>query len=105
MMLLAVISEGSLARRKPPFLPLTVVTSPADQREENMCSRYFSDMSCLFAISERKTGFPSPWLRARSIMARRPYLPFVDTFMGRTLCFVGGSYRRVRGGCRIQSRE
>ena len=28
MMLLAVISEGALLRRKPPFLPLTVVTKP-----------------------------------------------------------------------------
>src|SRR5271157_2587656 len=80
-MALAVISEAGLLRRKPPFLPLTATISPFVFSVENICSRYFSEMPCLLAISERKTGFPSLWWAARSIIARRPYLPFVDTFI------------------------
>jgi hypothetical protein len=52
------ISSGFLVRIKPPFAPGILSINPAFFNCSIICSRYFSDIFCLLAISSTFTGSP-----------------------------------------------
>lgn len=73
-------SERSFVSLYPPPFPCTPSRSPFLTRTGSICSRYFSEMLCRFAISFIGT-YPVPSQPARSIITRRAYLPLVDIIM------------------------
>ena len=74
------ISLESFASTYPPEAPRILFTRPAFFILATSCSRYRSEIPCLIAILPIETGSSSLYL-ARSIIALKPYLPFVESFI------------------------
>ena len=75
-----VIRDGGMASINPPPAPTVVFTIPADLRTEAIFQRYFKDISCSFAISDKGTGEVVP-CSARCSKNLVPYLVLVDIFI------------------------
>ena len=73
------ISEASLASTYPPPAPRTLRISPFFLSKDINCSRYRSERLWRSAILQIGTGSFSLYT-AISIIARSPYLPFVESF-------------------------